>query len=428
MTQLKRESLCYLFATHWDQLQGVPELCPSKQGQQYLSCLAERLAEQPAFNLTLPEGTGDTARTGEVLVNYALFSHLFDIMPRKKEKLTGDRVREAYIRFFPTEVEPALGALRKQAEAFACLPSPENMLEQILFLPPGSFFISFDFRLRNPYISRDDTSFYVIDNPVKKDWVFKVPYIAPGQWKGYLRAALTRLLADWWAGLSEQERAKGEKQGEFVHRRLGLVRLFGNEQGVEVDDRNCDAYLDRVGGPELARRYRADLEKIAPQGHRRGRLMFYPTFFDQLGVEVINPHDRRTGAGTFPIYFETLREGALGRFALLYVPWDRAGKGIRESLEETADDLHRVAKGIVYLFTEFGLGAKTSSGFGLAEAELFADLPGAGEITVRLAGSGEEAIENQRFKALQNQGDLGLVPRALELTKRLAAGGGAGVC
>ena len=36
-------------------------------------------------------------------------------------------------------------------------------------LPPYSFFIQFTFTLAQPYISRDEQDFYIIDNPVRKD-------------------------------------------------------------------------------------------------------------------------------------------------------------------------------------------------------------------------------------------------------------------
>lgn len=287
--------------------------------------------------------------------------------------------------------------------------------EQLRSLLPGSFGVSFSFRLRQPYISKDDTEFYVIDNPVKKDWVFKVPYIAPSQWKGCLHAAMVRQLADWWAGLPDEERGRDENKKEFVERRLQLVRLFGNEQGVEVDTSKFDSYLDEVGGSDLARGYRDRLKKIAPGGHRRGRLVFYPTFFDRLGVEVINPHDRKTGAGKFPIYFETVPLETSGCFALLYVPFDRAGKDAGETLREAAADLYRVAAGIAFLLTEFGFGAKTASGFGVVASEL----PSEGTIAFRAAG--EDPLR-AKFKSLDPENEGGLLEAAAKVARRFGQG------
>ena len=57
-------------------------------------------------------------------------------------------------------------------------------------LPPYSFLLQFKFALYKPYISRDEQDFYIIDNPIRKDKVFGLPYIAPSSWKGSLRAAI----------------------------------------------------------------------------------------------------------------------------------------------------------------------------------------------------------------------------------------------
>jgi len=49
--------------------------------------------------------------------------------------------------------------------------------------PDFSFFLQFTFELAAPYISRDDEEFYVCDNPIRKDKVFKVPLISASNWK-----------------------------------------------------------------------------------------------------------------------------------------------------------------------------------------------------------------------------------------------------
>ena len=178
----------------------------------------------------------------------------------------------------------------------------------LTLLPPLSFVVQFTFCLRKPYISRDDVAWDVWDNPIKKEWVWRLPYVAPAGWKGALRAAL---------------RPADDKV---------ILRLFG-KAGDEAEG-------------------------------QRGRLRFYPTFFDAIGLEVINPHGRKTGAGTHPIYFECVPAGAVGKFTLLYAPLDWVG-ALRD---EVVGDLRAAAEGVRAMFTEYGLGAKTSSGFGTAEA------------------------------------------------------------
>ncbi|MBK9094826.1 MAG: hypothetical protein IPM84_19075 [Anaerolineae bacterium] len=190
-------------------------------------------------------------------------------------------------------------------------------LPDLSLLPAGSFSISLRFTLTSPYLSKDDTALHLLDNPVKKEWVFKLPYVASTQWKGALRAAV-RQRNDW---------GNGEP---------ALLQLFGAAN--DNDDSG-----------------------------EQGRLYFYPTFFDRLSLEVINPHDRTTGAGSQPILMECVPAGTTGAFTLLYTPLDRIGQDEAETRRQVFAELQLVAAGLEAMLTVYGFGAKTSSGFGLAE-------------------------------------------------------------
>jgi len=101
---------------------------------------------------------------------------------------------------------------------------------------------------------------------------------------------------------------------------------------------------------------------------RRGRLSFFPTFFDQLEVGVINPHSRERGAGTQPIHIEQAPRTSQGVFALLYTP--TIPSGLQEPLpgwDEVLGDLDLVGQATYALLVELGFGAKTASGMGRAE-------------------------------------------------------------
>ncbi len=229
-------------------------------------------------------------------------------------------------------------------------------LPDLSSFPPGAWAVQVTFTLRKSYISKDDVDFYILDNPVKKEHVFKVPYVAPSQWKGALRSAMVRELVEEGTNLDNDA---------WIERRLQMARLFGNEKGVGVDDERFEAYLDKVR-PGAAKAYREQLKKITPTGFLAGRLHFSPTFFDCIGLEVINPHDRKTGAGKHPIYFECVPAGTKGCFTLLYVPLD--GGPADEATCKA--DLEAVAQGIRALLTEYGFGAKTSSGYGVADVDV----------------------------------------------------------
>lgn len=58
-------------------------------------------------------------------------------------------------------------------------------------------------------------------------------------------------------------------------------------------------------------------EKGEGEEFSRGALVFYPTWFDKIGFEVINPHNRARRAGTQPIYYEVVTPGLLDKIEKL---------------------------------------------------------------------------------------------------------------
>jgi len=186
-------------------------------------------------------------------------------------------------------------------------------------LPYASWFIQFIFTLSKPYISKDDNPFYIIDNPIVRDKVFRLPMVRSTSWKGNLYSAL------WQLGHNKQD----DEQ---------MQRLFGEICGEE--------------------------------GGRAGRLFFYPTFFTQTHLEVINPHDRKRRVGKNPILFESVPAGAQGTFSLLYVPLDLIGEDEAKIRVQALADLELVAEGLKEMFLTYGFSAKRTSGYGLAEDKI----------------------------------------------------------
>ncbi|HPO88259.1 MAG TPA: hypothetical protein PLW12_03055, partial [Methanothrix sp.] len=234
-------------------------------------------------------------------------------------------------------------------------------------LPPGSWFIQFTFTLAKPWMSKDDDPFYVAEsvNPVRKDKVFKVPMMSAASWKGLLRwTAMHIRLAQKKDSLTPEQ---------FATERFVQTLLFGDEKGEEPGQtKDFAAYLDG-----LKPKARAEYERLLrthykvkpnePLPHHSGRLLFYPTFFDAIDVEVINPHSRKTKAGTHPIYLECVPAGAQGTFSLLYVPFDLIGKPEDEIKRQALADLQLVAEGLQDLFRTYGFSAKRTSGYGTAK-------------------------------------------------------------
>lgn len=215
-------------------------------------------------------------------------------------------------------------AARHDLLATLGLGTPTLTAEALAILPEYSFFLYLPFSLAAPYLSKDDEPFYVHENPVRKDTVFRVPMVSSTGWKGALRAALRYILA---AGDDDQR----------------LVRLFGNPKGE-------------------------------PMAFRRGRLTFFPTFFDKIAVDVINPHYRHTGAGSQPIALEQVPTGARGVLALLYTPLPDAIVTAAEksfSIPKLARmDAALTLQAIHFMLVESGFGAKTTAGMGRAKSRL----------------------------------------------------------
>ncbi|WP_063727524.1 RAMP superfamily CRISPR-associated protein [Kosmotoga sp. DU53] len=185
-------------------------------------------------------------------------------------------------------------------------------------MPLYSFIIEFEFSLVKPYISKDDENFTIIENSIRREKVLGCPYIPGSTWKGCFRSAL------WQEGKKENDEQ--------------INRMFGNERQEKKQDK-----------------------------FRQGRLHFFPTFFSKSSFEVINPHDRKTRAGTKPIFIECIPAGEKGKFSLLYVPFDLIGKEQDEMKKQMLEDLRLIIEGLEAMFTKYGFGAKTSSGYGIAK-------------------------------------------------------------
>lgn len=319
----------------------------------------------------------------------ALFYHLFTAEGRKtNDDAWREDVRAAYKQM----VHPAFDIPQEMQRLMEALGVwPEQI--DLGLLPAYSAVIHFRFQLHKPYLSKDDTAFYVLDNPVRKERIFGMPMVAPTQWKGALRAAMTYRLADWWLGLDDMARAQRAQHHQFVTQRTNLVRLFGSEKGVQVDGQRLDAYLDRIGGKQAAQLYRRYLRLfVLPTGFRAGRLRFFPTFFTRIGLEVINPHERPTRAGTLPIYIESAPHKSQGIFTLLYIPFDCIGDDEAETRRQVGADLQELGRGLRAMLTSYGFGAKTSSGFGVAEDHLVEP----GQLVVKVTGLSLEEHEEPK--------------------------------
>lgn len=187
-------------------------------------------------------------------------------------------------------------------------------------LPPWSFFLRADFALETPYLSRDDRVFSVTENPVRKDWVFGLPLIAGTTWKGALRNSC------------------------LLEARGAVDRLFGPEPPRDTTEEEARASL------------------------HEGRICAFTSFFNQIAMEIVNPHDRVRRIGKNPIRIECAPKGARSRLAVLYLALprdnDSRGLGPAEFRKQVADDLIAVSRSVCGAIRDYGVSAKKSSGYG----------------------------------------------------------------
>ncbi len=266
----------------------------------------------------------------------------------RPEGLAGGFVDEVSVRFFQGDKENARNRYMRHTRGDINIPDLISQTVPDFSNLLSSDWLAFqvDFELLTPWYSRDDRLFHVMDNPVRKDQIFGVPFMAASSWKGLLR----------WACRMQE----------------GLPEYLGKHNGKMDGWRDPDWILHLFGN-----------EKGEGEEFSRGALLFYPTWFNKIGFEVINPHSRGRRAGTQPIYYEVVPgrriqvikkpdgseekkevEGAKGTLSLLYAPWP--GMKPRPKPE---DVLPKLLEAIEALLTTYGISAKRTVGWGTARIE-----------------------------------------------------------
>jgi CRISPR-associated protein Cmr2 len=219
--------------------------------------------------------------------------------------------------------------MKRAAELKLEIPPNLHLEPDHASLPDSTWFgIDVSFTLASPWYSKDDLPFHVLDNPVRKDRVFGVPFMSAASWKGLLRWAC-RMQAGLFGHLDSHDmKMNGWSDPSWI------IHLFGNEKG------ECERF-------------------------RSGTLVCYPTWFNEVRFEfeVINPHSRACRAGTQPVYYEVVPAKTEGRLQLLYAPLP----GEIENDNVTADDfIDNFVDSIKALLETYGISAKRTAGWGTA--------------------------------------------------------------
>ncbi len=271
--------------------------------------------------------------------------------------------------------------------------NPAGLQKYIEKLPKYSFAIWFKFRLKAPYFSKDDDEFYIIQNPILKEANFKVPVIRGSAWKGAVASAFRELFREDFSNKKEKiesflrvfgagsesikaiEQALIKETGNFEKAREGILSFLFFELGLEITGQDLQKAKDIKNKNDLRNFIKDKLSKklndsqkdlpIEFQTHK-GRAIFYPTYFDKLSLEIINPHDRRKRAGTNPIHYEVVPEGVEGIFQLIYIPFDAVLRSEEDVKNEAEEDLKNITDALKIL-SKKGIGAKTKLGWGTFE-------------------------------------------------------------
>jgi len=270
-----------------------------------------------------------------------------------------------------------------------------NIKNLIKTFPKYSFALWVKFKLTNPYFSKDDDEFYIIQNPILKETAFKVPMVRGSSWKGALAGAFKRLLNNnndsskkseiiesylriFGAGsdsikvIESYLREKPNSLEDFRNKVLEFI-LF--ELGMKVTKDYIDEIKAENNEDKLIQKLQEKIsQKIKKndlptefQTHK-GKAIFYPTYFNKLSLEIINPHDRRKRAGTVPIHYEVVPSETEGILQIVYIPFDGVLKENDVIKKEVEKDLENLLLAIKKV-SQDGIGAKTKLGWGRFEIE-----------------------------------------------------------
>jgi CRISPR-associated protein Cmr2 len=265
----------------------------------------------------------------------------------------------------------------------------DKVSEIVKRLPTYSFILWSEFELNNPYFSQDDDNFYLIQNPVLKEQTFKIPMIRGSSWKGSLASAFKDIIngekdkikviesyfrifgagSESIKNLENYFKNKSEKEGltnlenKDINQKIVELLLF--ELGLTLNKEEIDKIKNGDIVDVLTEWLTSKSKdyiiksKLPPElSTHKGRAVFYPTYFDKISLEVINPHDRRKRAGKAPIFYEVVPKGSKGILQIVYIPFD-----LSANKDEIGSDINYLINAIERL-TNKGIGAKTKLGWG----------------------------------------------------------------
>ena len=148
-----------------------------------------------------------------------------------------------------------------------------------------------------------------------------------------------------------------------------VIKFFLFELGLKLTKKDIDSLKDKSEIDSWVE------EKLVINFHdsskdlpsyltiHKGRVIFYPTYFNKLSFEIINPHSRKTRAGTNPIHYEVVPKGETGILQIVNIPFDGILMTDVDLKKQVSEDLKFLIQAIEKT-AENGIGAKTKLGWG----------------------------------------------------------------
>ncbi len=237
--------------------------------------------------------------------------------------------------------------------------------------PKNSFIFSFNFKLQSPYYSKDDDEFYPITNNIIKEKIFKTPMIRGSSWKGIISKSFLNCVfkdSDFFKNFDSFLRLFGSGSTEFreIENKIDLMKNNNDKNGENLLLNFLNYCIFSLGiNTKFSKEKISDslIQYInkSTLKTQKGMLIFYPTYFNKISFEVINPQNRGTRAGKNPIFYEVVPKKTEGILQLVYVPYNLT------KYEQVILDFQNILKCVINAIEKEGIGAKSKLGWGIGK-------------------------------------------------------------
>ncbi len=213
--------------------------------------------------------------------------------------------------------------------------------EVLTHFPRYSARLLLEFKLLTPLITKDDDPFYPLENPVRKDPIFRVPYLSAASVKQLFDKAFQRAvqLKNGMGLASEKSLANRLHAFGSKDDNKTALRLFGAS--------NNSNHVQPSRGGEV------------------GRLRFSPVWFKNVQFLPINPKAAEESA---PIQVEAIAPNPQENAVIEIVYFNPHSVNLTNE-QVVREDLANLLTAVAVLLPDLGLGSKREDGYGAIQIE-----------------------------------------------------------